>query len=515
MTTVNPQYAPLTQRTLIAGAGEGGKLLAAELRGSPGWGFEPVCFVDDDPAKQGLELLGLPVVGSMSDIPSVVERYQIGVVVIAVPSAPEITLGRIAAFARNTPAQVMSMPSIGALLRGVATTKTLKPFDVHDVLGRPVVLPQFELCREMIAGRRVLVTGAAGSIGRELTRQVAQLEPATLLGLDNNESELFDVEQEHRDTPAESRFIPLVASVTNRRKMESVFTRFKPEIVFHAAAFKHVPMMERYPDEAVFVNTISTYELAEQCAASGVDRLVLVSTDKAVRPSSVMGASKRLAEIAIKAVARERGLSACAVRFGNVLGSRGSVIPLFEKQIAAGGPVTVTDERMMRYFMTIPEAASLIIHAGAFADSGVIYMLDMGDEVSILDLARRMIQLHGMREGRDIQIRVTGLRPGEKLREDLSNDFEAAEITPHAKIRILKEAEQPWGLSDVRARIDGLRAAAIDGEPGKIREAVMQCVRELDDAVGSRCSLNGHSTLAEAAMGELVTAGPNAPILVA
>jgi FlaA1/EpsC-like NDP-sugar epimerase len=224
-----------------------------------------------------------------------------------------------------------------------------------------------------------------------------------------------------------------------------------------------------------------------------VSRLVLVSTDKAVRPTSVMGASKRLAEIVIKLVGRETQLSACAVRFGNVLGSRGSVIPLFEKQIAAGGPVTVTDERMMRYFMTIPEAASLIIHAGAFQDRGVIYMLDMGEEVSIMDLARRMIQLHGMREDRDIKIRVTGLRPGEKLREDLSNDFELADITPHAKIRILKESSDAgWTLRDLRDRISSLRKTAMHGEAQELRDEILRCVRQLDSEITAPAFGSGH-----------------------
>ena len=468
-------------RTLIVGAGEGAKLLVRELVDDPAWGFTPIGFVDDEVGKVGLRVQGLPVLGSTLDIPRIVARDQVDVVIIAIPSAGELVFGRIAEIAGRSGAKVLTMPSIGSLLRGHASTRTLRGVLDTDILGRSVVAPDIELCRRFVAGRRVIVTGAAGSIGSEVARQVAQLEPELLLGLDINESDLFDLQQELRGTAAESALQPVVASVTDRRKVERIFRTYQPEVVFHAAAYKHVPMMEAYPEEAVKVNAIGTFDLAEIAGECGAHRFVLVSTDKAVRPSSVMGSTKRLAEIIVNALATDRGLSACAVRFGNVLGSRGSVIPLFERQIASGGPVTVTDARMRRYFMTIREAASLIIQAGAFGDRGVIYMLDMGDEVSILDLARRMIELHGLKAGTDIDVVFTGLRPGEKLREDLSHDFEAARPTTHAKIRILREPpEHAPGLAAVELALDRLRAA-VDGLPADaIRDNVLQAIAQLD-----------------------------------
>ncbi|MGH2562392.1 MAG: polysaccharide biosynthesis protein [Thermomicrobiales bacterium] len=469
--------------TLLVGAGEGGKLLVRELQRNPSWGLWPVAFADDDPDKVGSRVLGIPVLGDTETIAAIVRREQIETVVIAIPSAPEIVVNRIAARARRSDARVLTMPDLGALLRGGVSVAP-QPVPIDDMLGRPVVLPDVERCRDFLAGRRVLVTGAAGSIGRELTRQVTQFGPASVHGIDVNESDLFDLQQALQAVPNAAPFVPIVASITNQARVEQLFAELMPEIVFHAAADKHVPMMEEYPSEAVQVNTIGTYELARISAAAGVSRFVLVSTDKAVRPSSVMGASKRLAELAVRAVAHETGLSACSVRFGNVLGSRGSVIPLFEKQIAAGGPVTVTDERMMRYFMTIPEAASLIIQAGAFGDDNVIYILDMGEEVSIRDLAERMIRLYGMRVGEDIEIVYTGLRPGEKLRESLSLNFEAARTTPHAKIRILQDSDHERARQRAMRHVIGRLTKAVD-QPDRaaIRAAVMREISKLDGAV--------------------------------
>ena len=465
--------------TLIVGAGEAGQLLVSQLRGNPQWGFWPVAFVDDDFDKIGKRFHGVPVLGDTEVISAVVRREHVDTVVLAIPSASEVTLQRIAEVARQSSAQILTMPHIGTLLRSNQRTITLETFQVTDILGRPVIEPDVDRCRAFVTGRRVLVTGAAGSIGRELVRQVARLEPALLIGLDINESDLFDLQQE---LGTEGAFRPLVASVTNRHRIEAIFAQYQPEIVFHAAAYKHVPMMEEYPQEAVMVNTIGTYDLAHVAAAAGVARFVLVSTDKAVRPSSVMGASKRLAELAVRAVATERGMSACAVRFGNVLGSRGSVVPLFEKQIAAGGPVKITDPRMNRYFMTIAEAAGLIVQAGAFGDTGVVYMLDMGDEVSIRDLAERMIRLRGLRVGMDIEIIYTGLRPGEKLHEELAHDFEATRPTAHPKIHILEAAAVSSGREVSMGRVMAqLAESACRGEAREIRRTLMDLIAKLDE----------------------------------
>jgi FlaA1/EpsC-like NDP-sugar epimerase/lipopolysaccharide/colanic/teichoic acid biosynthesis glycosyltransferase len=470
--------------TLIAGAGNGGALLVQELQRNHRAGLWPVAFVDDDLAKLGKRVCGVPVLGDTSMIPSLVVREHVDTVIIAMPSAPEATIQRIAGLARETGATVRTMPGLDALLRGTPAA-TLAPIQMTDVLGRPVIELEGTSAEEFLRDKRVLVTGAAGSIGSELARQVAKLQPSQLLALDTNESGLFDLEHELQRIAPGTLCTPIVASITNRHRMGEIFARFRPEIVFHAAAYKHVPLMEEYPQEAIFSNSVGTYHLAKLCAAHRVERFVLVSTDKAVRPSSVMGASKRLAEIGVRAVGKSTGLSVCAVRFGNVLGSRGSVIPTFERQIAAGGPVTVTDERMKRYFMTIPEAAGLIIQAGAFGDQSVIYMLDMGEEVAIRDLAERLIRLHGFEPGKDIQIAYTGLRPGEKLREELSLDFEQARETDHQKIRILRGPDDPANLLDeVELALERIEATARTARPDQIREVLFGIIERFDGPEG-------------------------------
>jgi FlaA1/EpsC-like NDP-sugar epimerase/lipopolysaccharide/colanic/teichoic acid biosynthesis glycosyltransferase len=467
--------------TLIVGAGTGGKQLSRELRHRPGWGLWPVAFIDDDPAKFGRRINGVPVLGDASALPALVQREKIHTVVIAIPSAPEIVINRLADAARSTGARVLRMPDIGTALRDGAGI-ALHTVPVTDILGRPTVDPDIERGRTFLGGKRVLVTGAAGSIGREVMRQVAKCDPAAMFGLDINESDLFDLEQALRAESPDIPFTPIVASITDTDTLRTLLERHQPEIIFHAAAYKHVPLMEVHPAIAISTNTIATFHLARLAAATGVHRFVLVSTDKAVRPSSVMGASKRLAELAMRDVARETGLSACAVRFGNVLGSRGSVIPLFEKQIAAGGPVTVTDERMMRYFMTIPEAAGLIIQAGAFGHTDVIYMLDMGEEVAIRELAERLIRLHGLTVGEDIEIVYTGVRSGEKLRESLAHDFETARPTPHAKIRILAEDRCSAGhAKSMTPVIRSLTEITRWRNEAAVRSAVMRIVQTADN----------------------------------
>ena len=468
------------QPTLLAGAGHAGRLLARELRGNAKWGLWPVAFVDDDPAKIGRRIEGIPVLGNTGVIPAVVHRERIETVVIAMPSAPEEVRARISEGVKSTSAHLMAMPSIGDILSGRSATALTK-VSVDDFLGRPMVSTDTTITARYLAGKRVLVTGAAGSIGQEVARQAALLGPAMVYGLDINESDLFDLEQELRMAPGAARFVPLVGSVTNSRRLADLFEIAKPEVVFHAAAYKHVPMMESHPAEAVITNVVGTYETAMAAARAGVQRFVLVSTDKAVRPSSVMGATKRLAELVIRDVARTTGLSTCAVRFGNVLGSRGSVIPLFRRQIAAGGPVTITHPAMKRYFMTISEAAGLIIEAGAFGDEGVIYMLDMGEEVAIKDLAERMIRAQGLRVGRDIEIAYSGLRPGEKLREELSLAFESAMPTVHPKVRILREdADAPDRRLLASTAVHRLSELAVHGSAEQIRDELMARVREVD-----------------------------------
>jgi FlaA1/EpsC-like NDP-sugar epimerase len=480
---------------LIVGAGVGGKLLVGELRRNASTGLWPVAFVDDDRTKIGTRVEGLPVLGDTSGIEAIVRRERVETVVVAIPSAPEVEVKRIADAARRTDAEVLAMPNVREILRG-RSGLALESVPMTDVLGRPVVQADDDRVRAFLAGRRVLVTGAAGSIGRELARQVAQSNAALVYGLDINESDLYDLAFEIGTLPGAAPFRPIVASVTNRAAIERTLARIRPDIVFHAAAYKHVPLMEEYPAEAVVANTLGTYHVACAAAITGVKRFVLVSTDKAVRPTSVMGATKRLAELAVHTIAAEHGLSACAVRFGNVLGSRGSVIPLFEKQIAAGGPVTVTHPEMKRYFMTITEAVGLIIQAGAFGHDGVLYILDMGEEVAIRELAERLIQLRGLRVGEDVAIVYTGMRPGEKLSESLALDFEAAHATAHPKIRILREGNRAAARSfDLDGLVSRLSAVAANGAPAEVRAAVMEAVAAADGGAATLSDAPRRSTV--------------------
>jgi FlaA1/EpsC-like NDP-sugar epimerase len=469
------------KRALIVGAGAGGQLIADELRSHPKWRLWPVGFLDDDPAKQGRRIDHIPVLGGVSAMPVVADRESIDAIIIAMPSAGKVALAKAAAFAHGTGAEVLTMPELGSILRGEERTTALKHVRPVDVLGRPIVEPDHERCRSFIRGKRVLITGAAGSIGQELARQVIGMHPSQLIILDINESDLFDRHQELAMQEPTGRVTPVVMSIVDRRRIDRLFADLRPQIVFHAAAYKHVPMMEHQPDEAVRTNIDGTRVIAEASARHRVQRFVLVSTDKAVRPSSVMGATKRVAEMVVSDVAGRMGLSACAVRFGNVLGSRGSVIPIFERQIAAGGPVTVTHPDMRRYFMTIPEASGLIIQSGAFGEDGVIYILDMGDDVSILELAERVIELSGFRPYTDIPIVFTGMRDGEKLREDLSNDFECARPSPHPKIRMLRGGPDRREHRELTDRLHDLALLAESGAPAEIRDALHDLVRWGDE----------------------------------
>ncbi len=472
---------PTLARALIVGAGNAGQLLALALPRRQDIGLLPVGFVDDQSRLTGRHIEGQPVLGVTADIPALVQAHAIDVVVLAMPSAKPEDHARVVAHARTSSARVLSMPDIGSLLRAESAPMELRRVDLHEVLGRPPVQALDGMSEAFISGKRVLITGAAGSIGQELTRQVARFSPAAVIALDINETGLFDLNQELTLAGIDVPFHSVVASVTNTKRLASIFAAYQPQIVFHAAAYKHVPMMEKHPQEAVFVNAIGTRRVAEAAAKAGVERFVLISTDKAVRPSSVMGATKRAAELAVKTVVRETGMSGCCVRFGNVLGSRGSVIPTFEKQIDMGGPVTVTDPNMRRFFMTIPEAASLTIQAGAFGESEAVYMLDMGEEVYILDLAKRMIELRGMVLGRDIDIVYTGLRPGEKLREELALSSEVSVPTRHSKIAILEEPlREVKVLRALSAQLDRLGELALTEDVASIRTELFRLVEAAD-----------------------------------
>lgn len=468
------------ETVLIVGAGVGGEVLAQDLRDNPRWKLWPVAFVDDDRRKIGRTVADVPVLGDTEAIPALVQSEDIDVVVIAIPSASTSAHSRMSQYAQGTAARVLTMPAIGSILRGDEKVSSLKSVRPVDVLGRPVVAPDRDSCLQFVRGNSVLITGAAGSIGHELSLQIADLTPSKLILLDLNESGLHDLSLEIKAKGTDVDLETVIASVTDSRRIERVFDEHRPDIVLHAAAYKHVPAMEEQPDVALETNVLGTDIVVRHAAAYGSERFVLVSTDKAVRPTSVMGATKRLAELAVSSVGKQSGLSVCSVRFGNVLGSRGSVIPTFERQIRAGGPVTVTDPRMKRYFMTIPEAVSLIIQAGAFGHRSVTYILDMGEEVAILDLARRVIQLHGLRVDQDIRIEYTGVRPGEKLFEELTLNFEAAHETAHAKIRLIEGVGSEISLEDIPEKIAALVGISEDGTVDDLKNGIHHLIQQID-----------------------------------
>ncbi|MGH8893772.1 MAG: polysaccharide biosynthesis protein, partial [Actinomycetes bacterium] len=397
---------------IVIGAGEAGAALVRDIRRRD-TNLEPVAFIDDDPRLRGRQLMGLTVRGGVEDLATVSSSRGVTQAVLAIPSAEPHVVRRVAAACEQAQLALRVLPPIGELADGSVTLGDVRDLEINDLLGRDQVGTDLTIVGALIEGRRVLVTGGGGSIGSEIARQVAALRPSQLVLLDNDETHLFE---------AAATLPPSVAlrlaDVRDEHVMRRILLCERPHLVFHAAAHKHVPLLEDHPSEAAKTNIMGTRNVLEAAHAAGVERFIFISTDKAVEPKSVMGASKRVGEHLV--LGRSGQMVTCAVRFGNVLGSRGSVVPTFVRQIRTGGPVTVTDGRMTRYFMSIPEAVRLVIHSGALASGGEIFMLDMGQPVQIVDLAKRMIRLSGCRPGLDIEIRVTGVRPGEKLAEQLS-----------------------------------------------------------------------------------------------
>jgi len=425
------------QRVLIVGASDTGEMAARELRRRPEEGVNPIGFVDDNPLRLGIQIQGLPVLGTTQDIPDLVARYDADIILIAIPSVSGAILRDIVSRCEKTTARICILPSVAELLEGNTGRPAFRDVNIEDLLRRDPVQTDMSRIAEYISGQRVLVTGAGGSIGSELCRQIAALNPARLLLVGHGENSIFEIEQELiREFNYSST--ALVGDVKDRKRIEEIFLQERPTVVFHAAAHKHVPLMEANPQEAVKNNVMGTRNVAEIAAECGVKKFILVSTDKAVNPTSVMGATKRICEMLVQSMAGTSTTEFAAVRFGNVLGSRGSVIPTMQKQIARGGPVTVTDPKMTRYFMTIPEAVQLILQAGALCQSGEIFLLDMGEPVRILDLARDLIRLSGYRPDVDIKIEYTGIRPGEKLHEELLYTEEEKEQTAHEKISVFR-----------------------------------------------------------------------------
>jgi FlaA1/EpsC-like NDP-sugar epimerase len=422
------------KRLLIVGAGNTGELVARQFLQHPSWGYRPVCFVDDSPAKRRVRIHRLPVAGRTNEIERVVREYQIELVALALPSAPGAVMRDLVSTCQGINVPVRVVPGLPEMVRDGAGIAQLRELTVEDLLGRDTVDVDFSACRASLQDRVILITGAAGSIGSELARQVVTFGPAALHLLDNNESGLHDLQQELLAVAPDCVLRVWIADVSNAARVRQVFESVAPQVVFHAAAYKHVHLMEEFPEEAYRVNVTGTYNICQSCELYRVEKMVFISTDKAVNPSSVMGATKRIGELLMLAMAKRNASIYCAVRFGNVIGSRGSAIPTFWSQIARGGPVTVTDPEVTRYFLTIPEAVSLVIQTAAFAHTGEIYMLDMGEEVRILDLAEKMIRMRGFVPREEIEIVFTGLRPGEKLREELSGRGEQVSPTRHPKV---------------------------------------------------------------------------------
>lgn len=436
--TKNMRYvsADSAKNTLIVGAGEGGRILYNSFLGSKtAQDIHVVGFVDDDPNKRNTYLSGKKVLGALKDIPELIEKYDIQMVTIAIPSLSRKKLRRIFELVESARVKVNTMPSIEELASGKISVSKLKTIDVVDLLGRDEVKLDIESIKDQIIDKVILVTGAGGSIGSEICRQIIQFNPAKLLLLGHGENSIYLIDRElrthHQNYPTE--IVPIIADIQDREKINEIMEQYHPDIVYHAAAHKHVPLMEYNPKEAVKNNIFGTKNVAEAAKAARVKNFVMVSTDKANNPPNVMGSTKRIAEMIVTGLNEEGCTKFSAVRFGNVLGSRGSVIPVFREQIAQGGPVTVTDFRMTRYFMTIPEASRLVIQSGALSKGGEIFILDMSEPVKIVDLAKNMIRLSGYSED-EIEIIETGIRPGEKLYEELLLDKERNDEAVYEKI---------------------------------------------------------------------------------
>ena len=460
------------RRVLIAGAGTSGAVILKEMQTSPYAEGYVVCFVDDDKNKVGKILNGVPIAGKREDIPGLVEKYKVDEIYIAMPSAPAKDRKEIIEICRETGCRVKILPGIYQLLNGEVSVGKLREVEIEDLLGREPVRVNMDEILDYVRGKVVLVTGGGGSIGSELCRQIAGHQPKQLIVFDVYENNAYDLQQELKEKFPGLNLVVLIGSVRNTHRVESVFEKYRPEIVYHAAAHKHVPLMEDSPNEAIKNNVFGTYKTARAADKYGTKRFVLISTDKAVNPTNIMGASKRMCEMVVQMMNAKSKTDFVAVRFGNVLGSNGSVIPLFKKQIEQGGPVTVTHPDIIRYFMTIPEAVSLVLQAGAYAKGGEIFVLDMGEPVKILDLAKNLIRLSGYEPDEDIPITFTGLRPGEKLYEELLMDEEGLQDTPNKLIHIGKpiafDMEEFCVQLDRLYEVANLDSEAIRGEVKKI-----------------------------------------------
>ncbi|MGO8697829.1 MAG: polysaccharide biosynthesis protein [Limisphaerales bacterium] len=492
----------------IIGAGDVGASLVRELRSRPNLGLVPAVFLDDDRKKWGARIHDVPVVGAPEQIQHLKEKLGLEEVVIAMPLCTAKRLGEIVAILQKARLKYVTVPSIDQLTSGRVRVSRLRPVKIEDLLGRESIDLRMDQIGGVLKGRTIMVTGAGGSIGSELCRQVAGFRPCRLLLVDQSEVQLFQIEQELIKLGHSSVIVPLIADILDQPRMQAVMQQYQPAIIFHAAAHKHVGMMEIQPSEAIKNNALGTAALAELALRHRVERFIMISTDKAVNPTSVMGASKRLAEVFLQAFALEHdGQSRftfarkhdgqtrfVAVRFGNVLGSSGSVVPIFERQIAEGGPITVTHPEVVRFFMTIPEAVGLVLQSCAQGEGGDIFILDMGKPVKIVDLARQMVRLSGLEPDRDIEIKFTGLKPGEKLYEELAHLRASCVDTMHPRIKRL--TSRPMRLEDLRAALCHFELALHSATPDELKQMLKQILPEYVPCLSSG---NGNGYGAESA----------------
>ncbi|MFM9000380.1 MAG: polysaccharide biosynthesis protein [Opitutia bacterium] len=481
--TKDPVRVGAVERIAVIGAGRSGEQLVADLLSRRGHGLEPVCFLDEDPSKHGLLIHGVRVVGGDALVPHLGERYGVTEVILALPSTSARRVRELSGAAAAAGLRVLVVPSLAELAGGRIRATDLRPVSVEDLLGREPARLDDAAIDAMVLGRTVMVTGAGGSIGLEIARQAAARGPARLVLVDRCEVLLFQAEQELLAGPGASAVVAEVADVTDAARMRDLFARHRPSLVLHAAAHKHVPLMESQPGEALSNNVLGTAVVAGLASEHAVERFVLISSDKAIRPTNVMGASKRLAELAVQSMQGRPGNRTrfVAVRFGNVLGSSGSVIPIFRRQIAAGGPVTVTHPEVRRYFLTIPEAVGLVLQSAVLAEGGDILVLEMGEPLRILDVARQLIELSGFRPDVDIEIRITGLRPGEKLVEELHHEDEKHRPTAHPRVTRLVSAAPPHAdLPGLLARVEAL----VPAEPDACKRGVQALVPEYEPRLG-------------------------------
>lgn len=461
------------RKLLVIGAGDAGEMLMREIVRIYGRRYEPLGFLDDNPAKLGERIHGVPVLGPIERIAALAEENSVDEILLAIPSLRGREMRRVLDLCRPTGAQIRTVPGVDKLIDGRVTVTQLSEVNIEDLLGREAIVLDTEELAAFLRDRVALVTGAGGSIGSELCRQIGRFAPKRLILVEQAENSLFQIERVLRAEFPEMELVPCIADICDSRRVDAVFESERPNVVFHAAAHKHVPLMEANPGEAIKNNVFGTRKLADLASKHGVAKFVMVSTDKAVNPTSVMGVSKRVAEIYVQSLSQRSRTQFVTVRFGNVLGSAGSVVPIFQEQISRGGPITVTHPEMQRYFMTIPEACQLILQAGAMGSGGEIFVLDMGEPVRIVDLARDLVRLSGLEPDQDIEIRFTGMRPGEKLFEEIAVDEENVDKTKHPKIYVGKF--RPQALDDIERGFADLQLLS----HGRDANAIKACFRRI------------------------------------